>query len=414
MAGRYPNARVLVTAIAESESGSGSKSASESEREAEVSTTEAEQIAEEIREELNAEPVVKAGGAAREYVREFAPILDCVVCLAGEAADLAALTDVNPSLPLVVYGEATPPSAGDSVVRRDGGTDALVARVADRIERNRERNRLHEANTKLTALNTYTREITACETREAVVDGVVGAVTEALAYDRCVLGLVEGNVIVPYGNRRPDEEWPTLATDEGIAGLTLQTGESQVVDDYASHPENRCDNPNVTSVASVPVDGHGVLQVTTPEPAAFDESDVEFLEIVAAHATEALARLERETALRTERDRLHAFFEGLPAPTVYVESERGAPPVLREANTAYEAAFPSTPIGKPVDEAFPTEIERRLFGESIRSDDPITTTVRRDTIDAADSKLRLTLVPVRTAGVAAAGFGVYVRDVTLP
>lgn len=411
---RYPDARVLVTSVAGSESGAESAGASETGTGTRAATDEADRVAADIREELGTETVVKGAVTACEYVREFAPLLDCVVCLADEAADLAAFTDLDPSPPLVVYGGVTPSSVVGSVVRRDGGVDALAARVADRIERNRERNRLDEANTKLTALNTYTREITGCETRDDVVDGVVGAVTEALAYDRCVLGLVEAGVIVPYGNRRLDEEWPTLGTDEGIAGLTFQTGESQVVDDYASHPQNRRDNPNVTSVVSVPVDGHGVLQVTTPEPAAFDESDVEFLEIVASHAAEALARLERETALRTERDRLHAFFEGLPAPTVYVESGSGTPPVLREANTAYEAAFPATPIGAPVDEAFPTGVERRLFGESIRSDTPLTTSVRRDTVEDDDAEMTLTLVPVRTAGLEAAGFGVYVRDVTLP
>ncbi|ESP88967.1 gaf domain-containing protein [Candidatus Halobonum tyrrellensis G22] len=371
-------------------------------------------VADDIGAALGADTVVKHGITAREYVAELAPLLDCVVCLADDTDALASFADLDPQLPLVAYGEATSVSPVSSVVRPDDGIDALVARVADRIERNRERNRLDEANTKLTALNTYTRAITACESREEVVDRVVGAVTEALAYDRCVLAFVEGGELVPYGNLLPDEEAVRLDVGEGVAGRTYVTGESMVVDDYDSHPAHHRESPYITSVASVAVGEYGVLQVTTPDEAAFDERDVEFLEIVAAHAAEALARLERETALRSERDRLYAFFERLPAPTVYVESACGEPPVVREANAAYERSFPDAPVGVPVDEAFPTDVERRLFGESIRADDPVSATVRRPTADAADAELTVTLVPVRTTGVEAAGFGVYVDEVALP
>ena len=400
MSQRFSDARVLVTAVFEDDEPD------------ETETTA--RVAADLRDELGVETVVRRGRTAFEYVREFAPLLDCVVCLADDSTCPEVLADVEPGLPLVVYGSVAPPTPVDSVVRRDGGTDALMTRVADRITRSRERNRLAEANAKLTALNRYTRGITGCETRETVVDTVVETVTGALAYEHCVLGFVEGGVIVPHGNTIPGMDVERLNVDEGVAGRTYRTGETTITDDYHADPARRREDERVQSVVSVAVGDHGVLQITAPEREAFDERDAEFLEIVASHASEALSRLERETALRAERDRLHAFFEGLPAPTVYIESERGEPPVLREANAAYEAAFPATPLGDPVADAFPTGTERRLFGESIRADDPVTELVRRDTVASTDAALSVTLVPVRTAGLAAAGFGVYVSDVTLP
>lgn len=406
---RLSDARVLVTTLSASDDGDVSEPATGS-----GDDEEATRVAEAIRSELGAETVVKQGATASEYLREFAPLLDCAVCLADDADAVSSLAAVGPSVPFVVYGDVCPTSLDCSVVGSDDGTEALVARVASRIERNRERSRLAEANAKLTALNTYTQEITACETREEVVDRVVGAVTEALAYERCVVGFVEGDELVPYGNPLPGEDKNTLRPDEGIAGRTYRTGESMVVDDYHSHPDSHRGYPQITSVASVKVDDYGILQVTAPDRAAFDDGDVEFLEIVAAHAAEALSRLERESTLRTERDRLHAFFDGLPAPTVYVESETGEPPVLYETNPAYEATFPSAPVGDPVESAFPTAVERRLFGESLDANGPVTESVRRDTAARDDASLTVTLVPVRTAGLAAAGYGVYVSQVTLP
>lgn len=367
-----------------------------------------------LADELGVEVVAKRGTMAVEYLRELGPTVDCVVCLGGCADWIDELTGAAPSIPLVVYADRTPSAPVDGIVARDGGTSALATRVHDQIRRSRERDRLDEANAKLNALNRYTREMTACETVEAVTDEVVAAVTEALGYGHCVLGLREGDELIPYGNTFQRERSIELGSNEGVAGRTFRSGETYIVDDYRSYPDRRRMDRAVLSVVSVPVGDHGVLQVTADQVAAFDERDAEFLEIVGSHAKEALSRIRRETDLRVERDRLHAFFEGLPAPTVYVEADVAGDVVLRDANAAYEAAFPGCQVGADVTEAFPTATERRLFGEAIRADECVTESIRRDTASTDDCSLTVTLVPVRTVGLEAAGFGVYVADVTLP
>ncbi|WP_313691433.1 GAF domain-containing protein [Halorarum halobium] len=367
-----------------------------------------------LAEELGVETVTKRGRMAVEYLRELAPTVECIVCMSECADCVGNLTDVAPSVPLVVYGDEAPATPVDGIVARDGGRGVLADRVADQIRRGRERDRLDEANTKLTALNTYTRGITACETVEEVADTVVAAVTEPLAYGECVLALVEDDKFVPYGDTLPFDPEVTLTVDEGVAGRTYRRQESQLVDDYRADDDRNPQVPLDGSVASIPIGDHGVLQVSTDRQEAFDGRDVEFLEIVASHTNEALSRLRRETDLRVERDRLHAFFEGLPAPTVYVETEPDGTPVLREANAAYEAAFPSVAVGEPVESAFPTATERRLFADAIRAEEVVTESIERDTVTEGNRRLDLTIVPVRTTGLDAAGFGVYVADVTLP
>ncbi|QLG63444.1 GAF domain-containing protein [Halorarum salinum] len=368
----------------------------------------------ELGEELGVEPVPKRGAMATEYLRDLAPTVDCIVCLSDRAEWVKDLSEAAPSVPLIVYGDHTPPAPVDGIVASDGGMGTLSKRVADQIRRSRERDRLAEANAKLTALGAYSREITACESVEEVVDNVVDAVTEALAYGECVLALAEGGMFVPYGDTLPYEPEITLTVAEGVAGRTYQTQESQLVDKYRTDPDRNRRVPNVGSVASIPIGDHGVLQVTTERTDAFDERDLEFLEIVGSHAREALSRLRRESVLRVERDRLHAFFEGLPAPTVYVEAEAGDPPVLADANAAYDAAFPDAPVGEPVETAFPTECERRLYCESIRSEGCRSVTVRRETAAGGTESMTLAFFPVQTPGIEAAGFGVYVSDVSLP
>lgn len=367
-----------------------------------------------LSDELGVDVITKRGAMAIEYLRDLGPTVDCVVCVGNCTAWAGDISEAAPSVPIIVYADDAPTAPVDDIVARDGGMGMLAAHVTEHVRRGRERDRLDEANAKLNALNTYTRGITACETVEEVTGKVVSAVTDALAYDRCVLALREGDEIVPYGNTLREEGSVRFGTNEGVAGLTLRTGESQIVDDYSSHPNQHRSSEHVKSVVSVPVGDHGVLQVTADEYGAFDERDVEFLEIVGSHAREALSRLRRETDLRIERDRLHAFFEGLPAPTVYVEADEDGTTVLTDANAAYEASFPSAPVGAPVEEAFPTATERRLFRESIRADGSVTETIRRDTAATPDCELTVTLVPVRTAGLEAAGFAVYVTDVSLP
>ncbi|UIP00761.1 GAF domain-containing protein [Halobaculum sp. CBA1158] len=374
-------------------------------------SADGDRIADELEAEIDCETIVRGGETVVEFLRELGPTIDCVICCEGEGCEAAALAETDPTMPIVVYGDTAPSAPVDAVVARDGGTSVLGRQVLDRIERSRERDRLAEANAKLSALNTYTRELTGCETVEGVSETVVDAVTEALGHGEVVLAMRDGDEFYPYGHTFPEDFDATLGTDEGVIGRTYQTEETQIVDDYRADPD-RARDIETRSVVSVPVGDHGVLQVTSDHEGAFDERDAEFVEIVASHAAEALARLQRESDLRVERDRLQYFFEGIRAPAVYVESGDGGDPVLAEVNSAYEGLFGSDGVGRPVSEAFPTATEREVFG-SDGPDEVAHRDITRESDDGPED-LIVGMVPVPLTGVDVAAFGWYAVDVELP
>jgi len=366
-------------------------------------------VVEAIESSLDATVLHKRGPVATEYIRELGPTLDCVVVVSHESSCVANLVSEMRDVPLIVYGNEVPSVPVDEVVATDGGTDLLARRVSDRIERERERNALAEANTKLSALNTYTEELTGCQSVEEVSDTVVSAVTNALGHGRCVLALLDGDELYPRGHTLGGDVDVRLGVDQGIAGRTFQTGETQIVDDYRSDPDRVREAEGIRSVVSVPVGDVGVLQVTSEREAMFDRRDAEFVETVGSHAAEALSRLEREADLRVERDRLHYFFDGIRFPAVYVESEDEGEPILTEINTAYEALFSPEGLGEPVSEAFPTEAERELFGVE-GPDGVVHRDITRETVDGP-TDLTVCVVPVPLSGVETAAFGLYAVDV---
>ena len=357
--------------------------------------------------------LAKRGSVAVEYLRELGPTIDCVVCVSLPTDRIEEVVAAAGEVPVIVYGDEIPPVPVDEVVSAESGVELLVRRIDRRVERRRERDELAEANAKLSALNEYTRELTGCQSVDEVSDTVVEAVSNALGHGRIVLAMRDGDVFYPYGHTLPSEPEVKMDVDDGIVGRTYETGETQIVDDYSTDPDHERTVPGVNSVVSVPIGDHGVLQVTTERKAAFDRRDAEFLEIVASHAAEALSRLEREADLRVERDRLHAFFGGLRAPAVYVESADGEEPVLLEVNEAYRRAFGDDKVGEPVSVAFPTAVERALFGDRIDEETVVRERLRRETTNGP-TDLVLGRVPVPTTGVDAAAFGLYVVDVELP
>jgi len=360
-----------------------------------------------LRRETDHEVVVRRPATAAEFLRELGPTIDCVVCCADGEADVPALVEADTSIPLIVHGDDPPAAPVDGVVARDGGASALARQVRDRVERERERDRLSETNAKLTALAGFASEITACETAEEVYERTAEVVTEALAYRKYVLGLVGPDGLLYPWSTTGDS--PPLAPDEGIAGRTYRTGEPQIVGDVREDPDARTDPDAPLTCLSVPVGDHGVIQVGRGRAHDYDERDVEFLQTVASQAAEALSRIRREVDLRVERDRLHAFFGGLAAPAVYVEAADGEEPVLKEVNPAYERAFGGDHVLDPVSEAFPTATERTLFADPPESGESVRREITRRTVDGEQS-LVVGVVPVPTAGLDAAAFGLYVGD----
>lgn len=368
------------------------------------------ELASSLAARLPGQTVVRSSSTAAEYLRELGPTVDCVVAMGADSDAVRTVSETDPSIPLVVYGEEVFCTHADAVVPRSAGIDDFVARVQAEVSQSREANHLEEVNAKLTALSRYAKRITGCETVHDVCDRTVEATHDALDFDFCILALLEGDRIVPYCSTLPTESERPIDVDEGIAGRTLRTGEPQVVDDMQADPDATFKEQGFRSVVSVPVGEQGVLQVVADEADVYGERDVEFLETVAGYTNEALARLEREAALRDERDRFHAFFDALPVPVAYVEAGRRGEAAVHEINAAYEQTFPEAAdaLGATAADAFPTAGERQLVSDRLRNADPADRRIERSVRGRGDEPFTVVLVPLERVGLSGSGYLVYV------
>jgi len=107
----------------------------------------------------------------------------------------------------------------------------------------------------------------------------------------------------PEFERYRTEPWPLSA---GIAGRVIRTGEPALVADVSQDPDYRAAQPATRSQLTVPIRREeqviGIINVESPELAAFDQDDLTFIQRLADHAAIAIenARLYRQSQQRAE------------------------------------------------------------------------------------------------------------------
>ena len=359
-------------------------------------------VADGIADRLPVEVVVKNEQTAREYLAELGPTIDCVVVLGRDTGPLGGLAD-DVSVPAVVCER--PVAEADDPERRTIPVAAVAERVRAVVREVRDRSHLREQNTRLTALSRYARDITGCETIDAVLHRTLEAATDALAFDYYVVLLADGGQLVPRASALPDPDLSPSGVTEGIAGRTLETGEAEIVSDMQSDPDAVVEHDDLHAVLSVPIGSRGVLQIAARSRDAFDERDKEFAEILSGYTREALARLEREATLRAERDRLYALYTKLPVPVLSVECRDGESTVAG-VNGAYEEVFGRNPAGEPLSDAVPTQTEHGQYEAALDGGVVSRGTVARSA-GTRESDITLTVIPVSPPGRSGCAFGVY-------
>jgi len=191
-----------------------------------------------------------------------------------------------------------------------GGADGAAVVVGRAVtEYVRDRRTLAEQRETMVALHDVATELVRCERPGDVYERTVEAAEAIFDLDLCFIGVVEGDRIVPTANSKADDRHvPVLSTDHGVAAETLRTGESFLVED-AMAPDNRAEPVRDTyrSGMSVPVGEDAIFQAVATERGAFDETDLEFVETLAAHAAESARRARTERTLRRQNERLEEF-----------------------------------------------------------------------------------------------------------
>ena len=357
---------------------------------------------------------------------------DCVDCVVSDfdmpRSDglelLESVREIDPDVPFVLFtGKGSEEIASDAIsagvtdyLQKGAGRDRyemLANSVANALGRRRAERDLREVNDQITAIHRFATELASVTDVATVFDRTVDAAEEILEFDRCVTARRRGDRVVPavLSESVTRDEVRTFDVGEGVVGTTVAEEETMVVDNLSVDPadpdeledpsspgrtSNRADRREGSAVAdpvaddirsaiSVPIGSHGVLQAVSNGYAAFDERDVEFAELIASHAANAIERIETEAALRRERDRLAALFENLPLPMARTIVGEDGERTLAQTNDAFVDAFgydaEGSAYGEVVDAIMPAEAERFDHEALIAADEPTGLEVRRRATD---------------------------------
>lgn len=194
----------------------------------------------------------------------------------------------------------------------DGEFDTVVVVGWDVTEDRRRRIALEALHDVATSIQTE-------DTVIGVAERTVRAAETILDFDNCIIFRPDGDrmTVLSMSEEFPAEEIESLPIEGSVAGETYRTGEVFNVGDAQNHPIANPQGPYESGL-SVPIGDHGVCQMISTEPHAFDAQDREFAELLVSHTTSAIDRIERERDLRM----YEAIVEAVDAGVYVVDDER--------------------------------------------------------------------------------------------
>ncbi|MGD2200729.1 MAG: GAF domain-containing protein, partial [Candidatus Bathyarchaeota archaeon] len=166
---------------------------------------------------------------------------------------------------------------------------------------------------RLQALHSNALKLASAVSLEEVYDATLDAMERSLGFGRNSISMVEDDVLKNVGLRGlMEERMSTLPlTGKGLTVRAARTGKPVLVPDVSLDPDYIDAGVGIKSELVVPVkiDGVvvGVLNTESTSPAEYDALDVRLMEILAAHYSVALVRLERQRESREYEERLEAL-----------------------------------------------------------------------------------------------------------
>jgi len=383
------------------------------------------------------EPITRfSPDEALDVVREGS--IDCIVSdfdMPGHNGleFLESVREVDPDVPFVLFtGKGSEEIASEAIsagvtdyLQKGSGRDRyemLANSVANALGRRRAERDLREVNDQITGIHRFATGLADVEDVPTVFDRVIDVAEEILEFDRCVVARRRGDRLVPVVRSEsvsPDEI-RTFDVDEGVVGYTAREQRTVVVDNLSVDPadpdelespadsadsgpqapdHDRVGGPepldtaevadpvsdDVRSAISVPIGPYGVFQAVSDGYAAFGDSDVEFAELIASHAANAIDRIRTETELRTERDRLAALYDNLPLPMASTVIDADGTKRLTNTNDAFVETFgfdaADSTYEEVSDAVIPPDTDKFEHESLVRDDEPIRLEVRRRTTD---------------------------------
>jgi PAS domain S-box-containing protein len=220
--------------------------------------------------------------------------------------------------------------------------DGLSVYFRNVTERRQAKEELRDTKQKIEALHDVAARAVACTTEQEVYDLAVETAEEILAFDLCTVDTAEDGDLVTKAVSKVVStdgyyERTSIDAQDNLAARAYREGESSLVENIHETDVVPAES-EYRSALTVPIGEFAVFQAVSKDVGEFDCGDRELAELLAAHVAEALARVQTETELRTERDRFAALFENLPNAVVRYDIEDGDA-IGKSANPAFEDVF---------------------------------------------------------------------------
>lgn len=178
---------------------------------------------------------------------------------------------------------------------------------------------------KVEALYAATDRLLRAEGEDEVGTAILELIRETLGYPGVSVRFARDGWLVPTHVTPEAEEFMPerppieIEGESTVAELyreqrTLAVEDAQFQDDPIDFGETR-------AAAAVPMGRHGLIGLTDREPGPIDSFDLRLIEILGAHATVVLDRIERKQRLRRERDLLDRIFETSPAAIAQLDAD---------------------------------------------------------------------------------------------
>jgi len=209
-------------------------------------------------------------------------------------------------------------SFGEYVVEDDHLFTGVIQDISDRKAAEHQ---LRDHTSKVTQLHAVATEIASADSSDQVYQRTADGAIDVFPADVARVAIADGDQLVPVASSDHEslEECQLVSATLGYAGQSYQSGEVLRLDDLtdtrsaAQSPlQNGGPQPDAApteprALLSIPLGEYGVVQAFAEEPAAFSARDEEVAEMLATHVTTALQRIEAESTIRRERDRLEEF-----------------------------------------------------------------------------------------------------------
>jgi PAS domain S-box-containing protein len=244
--------------------------------------------------------------------------------------------------------------------------DGLSVYFRNVTERKRAQQEVRDTKQKIEALHDVAARAVACDSEQDIYDLAIESAENILEFDLCTVDAHEDGFLVTKAVSKvvPTDgyyEKTPVGGEGNLAARVYREGESSLVEDLHAADAVPAES-EYRSALTVPIGDFAIFQAVSKETDGFDDDDLELAELLAAHISEALVRVQTETELRAERDRFAALFENVPNAVVRYRID-GNEAVTESVNPAFEDVF-----GWDADEIVGDTIDDYILPDGLRAE----------------------------------------------